>query len=115
MIETRPYLDLYHLFKAREEAPKFAHLLTRCLMQGVVYRDFGGMAFGEFIEDGHFFIYGWTGKGTLARFLDQYEASAGLPIRQVSWHRIRANGTEHDAGPYPYNRIRRIIHGIDQS
>lgn len=108
---VEPYMELFRIYAQCDEKALYAEHLTRCLMQGVVYRDHTAFAFGEFLENdpGHFFIYGWAGKGSIHRLLKQYEASGGPPIEKVSWNRRRAGGHDIPSGPYDYQKLRRVI------
>jgi hypothetical protein len=101
-------MELYRHYDRFGEADRFARDLTRCLMQGIVYRDPSGFAFGEFIEPGHLYICGWCGKNTLRRFLDQYLSGPNPSIDRVSWCRTRGS-RRRPAGPYNFSRIKEVI------
>lgn len=111
------YMRLYGHYAQFDETAAFARHLTRCLQQGVVYRDFGGFAFGEFLLDdpGHFYIYGWSGDGTLSRFVEQYVANHpdGPHIQRVSWTRTRPDGSRQSSGPHDFTRIRKILSHVN--
>lgn len=107
------YLTLWGHYNQFGEEAQFARDLTRCLMQGIVYKDHNGFAFAEFIEPGHLFIYGWAGTGTLLRFVDQYVASGGPAIERVSWIRTK-DGQRRASGPYNFNRIHKVIECLPQ-